>query len=338
MPGNYNFGPDSNNGVNNTGNGYANGLLGYVASYSQQTARAVFNVKYWNAEFYVQDNCRVSRRLTLDYGMRFYHQTPQVDTNNTFANFVPSTVLQVADARASTSPAPAPESASPSTRPTNTVAPVAYIGLFVPNSRQCRPTATSCWATKGRPSSRTTRSRSLSAPRFGFAYDVTGDGKTAIRGGFGDLLQPPGRQPGVQHVGPGALRLHAAGELHHVRPDRCQRQQPGVRSARHHQHLGRRRQRALGPRSQREPGRPAQHRRQHGGRRRLHGQLGLQPEPHAPTSTRSRSAPGLRSTPRTRTRPTATGRCPTSSCARYTPGFNTINNHNCSSATPTTTH
>ncbi len=66
--GNYNFQPDSLNGVNNTGNGYANGLLGYVQSYSQQTARAVFNDAYWNAEVYVQDNWRVNREA--DPGFR----------------------------------------------------------------------------------------------------------------------------------------------------------------------------------------------------------------------------------------------------------------------------
>src|ERR1035441_2174812 len=49
--GSFNFSPDALNGVNNTGNGYANGLLGYVDSYQQATGRAVFNTQYWNAEF-----------------------------------------------------------------------------------------------------------------------------------------------------------------------------------------------------------------------------------------------------------------------------------------------
>src|SRR5215475_5011742 len=129
----YNFSPDSLNGVNNTGNGYANALLGYVDSYQQQTARAVFDTRYWNVEFYVQDNFRVNRKLTLDYGIRFYHQTPQVDYNNTFANFLPSAYSKSA----------IPRLYVPGTSggkrvaidPANgAVAPVAYIGLFVPNS------------------------------------------------------------------------------------------------------------------------------------------------------------------------------------------------------------
>ncbi len=131
--GNFNFSPDALNGVDNTGNGYANALLGYVDSYTQTTARAVFNVKYWNFEWYIQDNWRVSSRLTLDYGLRFYHQTPQEDINDTFSNFFPSLYSKSA----------APRIYIPGTSAgkrvaidpaTGTVAPVAYIGLYVPNS------------------------------------------------------------------------------------------------------------------------------------------------------------------------------------------------------------
>ncbi len=43
----------------------------------------------------MQDNWRVTPRLTLDYGLRFYHQTPQVDHNDTFVNFIPSALFPV---------------------------------------------------------------------------------------------------------------------------------------------------------------------------------------------------------------------------------------------------
>jgi len=181
--GNFNFQPDSLNGVDNSGNGYANALLGFVDSYSQATARAVFNVAYWNAEFYVQDNWRVTSRLTLDAGIRFYHQTPQEDINKTFANFVPSLYTKSA----------APRIYIPGTSGgkrvaidpgTGAVAPVAYIGLYVPNSGNPADGFQLLGST-GVPLAPFTQSPIAPAPRIGFAYDITGDGKTALRGGFG---------------------------------------------------------------------------------------------------------------------------------------------------------
>jgi hypothetical protein len=181
--GNFSFSPDSNNGLGNTNDGYANALLGYIDSYSQTTARAVFNTQYYNVEWYIQDNWRVTPRLTLDYGIRFYHQTPQGDINDTFSNFVP----------ANYSKSSAPRVYIPGTSGgkrvaidpgTGTVAPVAYIGLYVPNSGNPAD-GLHILGQNGVSIDPYTTSPVAFAPRVGFAYDLTGDGKTAIRGGFG---------------------------------------------------------------------------------------------------------------------------------------------------------
>jgi hypothetical protein len=181
--GNFNFSPDTNNGLYNTNDGYANALLGYIDSYTQTTARAVFNTQYYNFEWYIQDNWRLTRRLTLDYGIRFYHQTPQYDINDTFSNFFPNLYTKSA----------APRIYIPGTSGgkrvaidpgTGTVAPVAYIGLYVPSSGNPAD-GMQLLGQNGVSKDPYTTSWLAAAPRVGFAYDLTGDTKTALRGGFG---------------------------------------------------------------------------------------------------------------------------------------------------------
>ena len=78
MNGIINFDRDSNN-PGDTGWAFANALLGNYDTLQQ--SNVVLNGQYrsWNVEWYVQDNWRVSKKLTLDYGLRFYWIQPQYD-------------------------------------------------------------------------------------------------------------------------------------------------------------------------------------------------------------------------------------------------------------------
>jgi hypothetical protein len=77
--GNYSFGSTSANPMD-TNNGYANALFGNFQNY-QEGRRVMGDYWFTNIEFYLQDSWRVNRRLTLDYGVRFYHSPGQENLN-----------------------------------------------------------------------------------------------------------------------------------------------------------------------------------------------------------------------------------------------------------------
>src|SRR5690606_29148921 len=84
--GEFNFGNDSNNPLD-TGYGYANAAVGVFTEFFQANKLMEGNMLYNNTEFYVQDNWKVTNRLTLDYGMRFTRQQPQYDQFQQMSNF-----------------------------------------------------------------------------------------------------------------------------------------------------------------------------------------------------------------------------------------------------------
>ena len=129
-----------------TGSALADFVGGYFDNYSQYS-RAIYGIRTTSWHFYGQDAWKLTRRLTLSYGLRYEYNSPLMDPHNEILGFFPgkqSTVF----------PAAPPDILYPGDPAT-------------PNKALTYP------------------DRNNFAPRFGFAWDVLGNAKFVIRGGFG---------------------------------------------------------------------------------------------------------------------------------------------------------
>jgi hypothetical protein len=175
-----------------TGNDFADFLLGYADNY---TELGVQDHGYWNNvswAAYVQDNWRVNHRLTLNLGLRWDGVPHTYEANNRMGNFYPNLYS------AANSPAFAADgaicgaadngvsnigcaAASPglSASPNPILAGYQFYtnGIGIPGT------------TAGVPKGLVNNHWAAFGPRLGFAYDVTGSGKTILRGGFGTMYE-----------------------------------------------------------------------------------------------------------------------------------------------------
>lgn len=199
--GTVNFGNDSNNALD-SGFGYSNALLGIFTQYTQASKFVEGSMLYNQREFYVQDNWKLNRRLTLDYGMRFVNQQPQYDQFGQMSNFFAdkwkasdAQVLYVAGCSngAVTCSGNIRNAMDPRNGKILTAVGAANtqaaIGTPIPGVGN--PTNGIIQAGQGIAKTNYTWPTIVLAPRFGFAYDVTGKSNWVIRGGGGLFYDRP---------------------------------------------------------------------------------------------------------------------------------------------------
>jgi Carboxypeptidase regulatory-like domain len=171
-----------------TGNDFADYLLGYGQAYSEDGNKITGHWNNISPAAYFQDNWRVNNRLTLNLGLRWDGIPHTYEADHLSSNFYPNLYNTANTATfdsnghiCSNNSVPAcPGGPSPglvaSTNPT--------LGgyLFYLNG-------IGIGGENGIPKGLVNNSWNNWGPRIGFAYDLTGRGKTVIRGGYGIMYE-----------------------------------------------------------------------------------------------------------------------------------------------------
>ena len=163
-----------------TGNDFADFLVGYAQNYGEL---AYTTHGHWDAQSpyaYFQDNWRVNNRLTLNLGLRWDGIPHTYEANHLMANFYPN---QYNPANAALIDPTNPNLILP-TSPGLSKSPISTLSAlsFYANGMGIT-------GENGNPNGMVNDAWNNWGPHVGFAYDISGSGKTVVRGGFAAMYE-----------------------------------------------------------------------------------------------------------------------------------------------------
>jgi hypothetical protein len=192
-----NWGQDTSN-IFDTQFGFSNVATGVYASYIQDPRVEEGRFRELNREAYVQDNWKVSRTLTLDYGVRAVNASQVYDQNMKTANFLPdrwvagkAPVLYTAGCSDGVYPCssaarlPLRVALDPRTNTLLGANSAQLVGTRVPGTGDALNGVFA--AGQGIDDRLYKTPTLLFAPRVGAAWDVRGNHAMVVRGGFGNF-------------------------------------------------------------------------------------------------------------------------------------------------------
>ncbi len=158
-----------------TGNSFADLLLGYAGSYSELQIQNTVDLSAHTLTFYGLDNWKVADRLTLSFGVRWEYLPHVFEVNNRLSNFDP------ADYNLADKPI---FNANGSLDPNGPGFRTVDVPEAIPNT-PFYLNGVVLAGRNGTPKGLVDNRYNNFAPRVGFAYSLTNDDKTVLRGGLG---------------------------------------------------------------------------------------------------------------------------------------------------------